>query len=911
MLNINLPYRYPGVKPFTDEERDIFFGRDFEIDSLSRFIVQNRLVVLYARSGMGKSSLVNAGIIPKLRSEGEYRPFNIRLGAYQEQRGNDILGLVKHFLPIPEGDCYIDSILPDDESLWRHFKSYQAKVPGNSDFVLFFDQFEELFTYPEKSIEAFHYGLGTLLNSDIPQVYRDYIEKYPDTLSDEETKLLYEPLNIRVVLSIRSDRLSELDRLSNKLPDILDNRYHLRALDRQQAQDAILDPAFLPQNKYGFISHKFNYTDKAVEHLLDYLSQNGEKRIESFQLQVICQYAENLILSAKKNEIDIADLGDLRKIFEKHYDRQINQLKDKEEQLLARKLIEEGLIFEEAERRITLYDGIISQDYGVGEILLRKLVNTHLLRAEPDPRGGFLYELSHDTLVEPVLIAKRRRLAQEAEKRQIEQINKQAAELSVERKKRRQARFIAIGGLTLALVSIVALFFAVNSNRKAQKAEARAQGQLHISKANLIYLEKDNADLALVQIDSAANLFPDKKESVYAYLNAIEVPQVWPHRYLTYFDKAKKIGAAEDSLDTIVNQYFELFLEKQKYGLAAKLAEWKNEIGFSPINCLQYYERASEFGAFEAAYHFLKAQQLYANNTADISALGNSVLAKIGDRPWPLTEGKIRALAGLENAANDKANFPVMLPIEGGIFRMGSSNGEPNARPVHRVRVSSFEMSKYEISAGQYVSFLNATKLSPDSTAAWINFGHQIIYEDGVYKWVNGEEGFPVYYVTWVGAKAYARWLSDTLKQHYEIPTEAEWEYAAGKNDKGEILHYSGSRDPKQVAWFEWNSESVLHPVGMLQPNDFGIYDMSGNVWEWTYDWYDDGYYGQLAEANPISINPFGPPRGEFVTRRGGSYLNKDTVRIRKREIYYGDNYDNIIGFRVVRILDESSRPTD
>lgn len=909
MMIVNLPYRYPGVKPFTDQERDIFFGRDAEIDSLSRFIVQNRLSVLYARSGMGKSSLVNAGIIPKLRNEGEYRPFAIRFGAFQAERETNVLDLVKHFLPIPNGKCYLDSILPEDNSLWRHFKSYQAKVPGNSNFVLFFDQFEELFTYPDESIEAFHYGLGNLLNSSIPQAYRDAIENEPTLLSNEELELLYKPLNLRVVLSIRSDRMSELDRLSSKLPDILDNRYHLKALDRQQAQDAILDPAFLPQNKYGFVSSRFNYTDRAVDHLLNYLSQGGQKRIESFQLQVICQFAENIILNTQKNEIDIDDLGNLSKIFEKHYDRQINQLAKGKEQMLARKLIEEGLIFEEAERRIALYEGIIFQDYGVGNELLKKLVNTHLLRAEPDPRGGFVYELSHDTLVAPVLIAKTRRLTEEAKIFQEKQLTQKNLELEQERKKRRQARIIAGAGFSLALVAIIALFFAVNSYQKAQKAEARAQAQLHISKANLIYLEEDKADLALVQIDSAASLFPDKNEGVYSYLNSIEVPQVLPYKYLTYFDKAQKIGVGRDTINTIVNQYFEKFLENKKYGLAAQLAEWKNRAGLPKIDCLEYFDVVSEFGAYEAAYYFLEGELHNTNDSAKIISSGKALLSKIGNKPWPYTKEKLRGLVGQKSELEKSLTFPEMIPIKGGTFLMGTENGKMNSRPAHLVKVSSFDMSKYEVTAGQYVLFLNATKLKPDSTSYWINFGHQIIYEEGVYEWVNGEEGFPVTYVTRVGAKAYAKWLSDTLGQHFEIPTEAEWEFAASKNNNNDNFGFSGNEDPNQVAWFEWNSGSVLHPVGMLNPNELGLYDMSGNVWEWTYDLYDDAYYQYLSSKGEIAINPTGPESGEFVTRRGGSYLNKDTVKIWKREIYYGTHFDNIIGFRIVRILDESSRP--
>lgn len=908
-MSKSLSYRYPGVKPFSSEERQIFFGREAEIDGLNRFILQNRLVVLYAKSGMGKSSLLNAGIIPRLQESSDYHPLSIRLGAFQSGRKEDLLTLVKGYLPLPDAACYLDRLLPEDQSLWRHFKRYQALVPTQSDFVLLFDQFEELFTYPEASIESLHHALGELLNSDIPQAYRDAIEKQEPILSPEEIQLLYRPLNLRVVFSIRSDRLSELDRLSAKLPDILDKRYHLKALDQRQAQDAILDPAYLAKEDYGFRSPPFDYEDAALEQLLNFLNQGG--RIESFQLQVICQYAESKILQEGLSVIKSNDLGDLSKIFAKHYERQIAQLGDETEQALARRMIEEGLIFEEAERRISLYEGIILQEYGLSKTLLKKLVDTHLLRAEPDQRGGFVYELSHDTLVLPVLAAKKERQAQEEKAEQAQLLAQEKQKLQEERKKRQQARLIAAGGIGLALIAMIALIFAISLNQVAKEAQAEAQARLHVSQANLIFAEGRNTYLALSQLDTSAVLFPDKEEAVLAYLKVIEAQPLEEEMKIFYLRHAFQMGVAQDMLAVTSLALFKDYWGKPStYGMAAEMAELYAATGDSVIDWQPYIDTVRAFGAYEAAMRFLRADSLQGLAIDSVQAMATALLEEIGDRPWYYTKRRLTALSGQAIEAGGSYPLPEMVLVKGDTFWMGSLNGGSDESPLHQVVLSDYEIARYELSVGHYVAFLNAQKLATDSIARWVDLGEQIQFIEDKYQSINGQEGFPIMRVSWYGAKAYTDWLRDSLGQAWELPTEAQWEFAAagGSNaytaEGKRRFRYAGSDTLENFAWYDRNSQRTWHPVGMLKENSLGIYDMSGNMWEWCGDWYASDYY-ELCQAKGIVENPIGPEdKRNYRVLRGGSWYSDDYfLRVANRFRGIPDFQVNFIGFRPARTL--------
>jgi len=213
-------YRYPGTQPFKTEQKDIFFGRTEDIEELYQKISLESLVVLYAKSGLGKSSILNAGIIPKIEEEGKFNVINIRFGAYSET--NEQLKLpvvhslneIKSNLSYKEGNTFLNKLIPIEKSFWYTVKQAQIQSESKQQLLLIFDQFEELFTYPDPSIKAFKFQLSELLYTHIPQRFRETVEeevKEKKILNREELRTLHEPNIIKVLFAIRSDRISLLE----------------------------------------------------------------------------------------------------------------------------------------------------------------------------------------------------------------------------------------------------------------------------------------------------------------------------------------------------------------------------------------------------------------------------------------------------------------------------------------------------------------------------------------------------------------------------------------------------------------------------------------------------------------------------------------------------------------------------
>ncbi len=226
--------------------------------------------------------------------------------------------------------------------------------------------------------------------------------------------------------------------------------------------------------------------------------------------------------------------------------------------------------------------------------------------------------------------------------------------------------------------------------------------------------------------------------------------------------------------------------------------------------------------------------------------------------------------------------------VEGGSFQMGS-DGHAWEKPVHQVTVSPFYMSKYEVTQGEWRDVM---KSSPSGFSGDNLPVEQVSWSDAV-KYCNAlsvQKGLtPVYTIN--GTSVTANWSADG----YRLPTEAEWEYAArgGKASKGYL--YAGSDNTDEVGWYSSNSGQSTHPVSGKAPNELELYDMSGNVREWCWDWY--GAYSSGSQSDPR-----GPASGSNRVNRGGSWFNSDgDLRSTYRSsLGPGSSYDDL-GFRLVR----------
>jgi energy-coupling factor transporter ATP-binding protein EcfA2 len=427
-----LKYRYPGIKPFTSDEQPLFFGRDQDIENLYSLIFVKQIVVLYGKSGQGKSSLINAGIIPKLDEEKTFTYFNIRLINYSKKEESNSLSPVQtvslklgqnidHSLKV---HSLIDTILPNEDSFWYWIKKLQTINSDQKKFILFFDQFEELFTYPNNQIEEFSLQLSDLLYNTIPVRFRQRISEMDDKneINEDLHDTLYDKPEIKVVFSIRSDRISLINHLAKRHPAILQNCYELESLNRNQVWNAINKPALIDDLSL-FITPTFTYTDDAINKIIAHITNEQDDRIDLATLQIICRYIEDQLVNQDKiREINSEILGDIKKIFTRFYINILSRLNENDLKK-AQQLIEEELL--EGGRRNPLSLSYIQTKFNIEEKLLLFLESTSLLRKEMDAEGRILIELSHDALTDPILSEKANRKYREEVERKNRELQEQ------------------------------------------------------------------------------------------------------------------------------------------------------------------------------------------------------------------------------------------------------------------------------------------------------------------------------------------------------------------------------------------------------------------------------------------------------------------------------------------------------
>lgn len=228
-----------------------------------------------------------------------------------------------------------------------------------------------------------------------------------------------------------------------------------------------------------------------------------------------------------------------------------------------------------------------------------------------------------------------------------------------------------------------------------------------------------------------------------------------------------------------------------------------------------------------------------------------------------------------------------MIWVEGGDFLMGCTseqgNCESDEQNVRRVTVDGFYIGMLEVTQSQWEKVVG-TSISQQrnkANSSWSLYG---VGPD-----------YPMYYVSWDEAMEFCRLLSNKTGRTYTLPTEAQWEYAARGGNKNEGTKYAGSNMIDAVAWYTDNSGSSTHIVGSKRANALGIYDMSGNVWEWCKDWYASSYVSY--DTN----NPVGPSSGSDRVRRGSSRSNTASgCRVANRASDSPGTRTECVGFRVV-----------
>ena len=214
-----------------------------------------------------------------------------------------------------------------------------------------------------------------------------------------------------------------------------------------------------------------------------------------------------------------------------------------------------------------------------------------------------------------------------------------------------------------------------------------------------------------------------------------------------------------------------------------------------------------------------------------------------------------------------------MILVEGGTFTMGATSEQQDSfddeKPTHQVNLSNFYIGKYEVTQSLWKAVMGT---NPS-------------------KWQG--ENLPVEQVSWNDCQKFIKKLNSMTGKNFRLPTEAEWEYAARGGNRSRGYQYSGSNNLEDVAWYASNSAYMPHDVGTKAPNELGIYDMSGNVFEWCHDWYGKYY-------RSTQINPTGQSSGSLRVYRGGSsYYTASNCRMAKRLSNIPDYRIYSLGFRL------------
>jgi sulfatase modifying factor 1 len=256
--------------------------------------------------------------------------------------------------------------------------------------------------------------------------------------------------------------------------------------------------------------------------------------------------------------------------------------------------------------------------------------------------------------------------------------------------------------------------------------------------------------------------------------------------------------------------------------------------------------------------------------------------------------------ASLDFTWEEKKGNNRFVLVRAGKFRMGNNDNAGNEWPVHDVTLGDFYIKTNEVTFKEYEVFCKAQ-------------GKEIPHDNG---W--GRDSRPVIHVSWYDAINYCNWLSkkegfnpcytitgktvtcNFKANGYRLPTEAEWEYAARGGHASREYTFCGSHDAGEAGWYSKNSGRATHPVCRCKSNELGLYDMSGNVWEWCWDYYSSTYYNHSPE-----IDPRGPENGNHRVLRGGSWYNGNRyIRVTARGYSSPHETTDYFGFRLARTAD-------
>ncbi len=433
--------RYPGLQPFDKNQAAIFFGREREKKELYYQVCLEKLVVLFGKSGLGKSSLLNAGLSPLLEKNG-YLPIRVRFSSPARNEApvrsesatvkEEVNLLVRDFIIAFDGFKYKRHIVWDKKNprLWEYIKARQfTDVDGRTLTPVFiFDQFEEFFYHPVAHQQEFLQQLSEVVHNETPSRILEWIvginlEERTPSLMEWHTQPA-----VKVIFALRSDKLANMQSIVPYIHTVLRTRYELKPLTTEQAKEAIEQPA-REETLGPEYTPPFDFDPDTLDQVVGQLSK-GSDEIESSQLQIVCNFIENKVRKEQETKgqarikVDNTIINpekDFPDILDNFYEDQLALIINDNERELARKLIEDELVIDG--QRDSLSERKIINILGIKKELITELLNTRLIRGEESNRG-ISYEVSHDTLIAPIEKAKSRRLEEDQRVKLLEEREK-------------------------------------------------------------------------------------------------------------------------------------------------------------------------------------------------------------------------------------------------------------------------------------------------------------------------------------------------------------------------------------------------------------------------------------------------------------------------------------------------------
>ena len=858
---------WPGLLSFGEADSKYFRGRDFESEMLYRRVERERLTILFAPSGLGKSSILQAGVFPLLRRE-SVLPIYIRLDFSPAKP--DLLRQVKTIVARAAKQANVEapSSTPK-ETLWEFFhrkhadfwdERHRLVVP-----LLVFDQFEEIFTlgardrFHEQATNAFITELSDLVEARPPVQLKSRLELEPsDKMNSEAEDFSFERHRYKILLSLREDFLPDLEDLGERMGSVAHNRFRLGRMNGVAALQAVNQAPQIIVPDVAERVVRFAAAAERDDELVDL-------EVEPALLSVVCGELNSKRLESRESQITERTLeGSQKQVLADFYERSISDLDP-----AVCTFVEERLITRRGFRNVVVYDEALSTP-GVTQEAIEELVKRRLVRIDERGRRQ-LIELSHDLLTGVVTANRdeRRRRSREAEA---------VRELEEQHRKSRKRAAVLFLVLLLAIGALGGLAWAYFAQRQADElAEA-----------------KETAERAAAEAFTQRRIADAERQEAEGRKADADKAREFAEQAATEASRQQRIADAQRE---------EAVRQRQEALKARADAEMATEDAVHQRNLAEKQRRLAEQREQEIEE---SQQQVQATNDALVEALGErlssrnpdevvgaldmlvrgsqeskAVLAGIDDRWFESPRDFVPLLIALDELARSQPNERWLglrgmlvtrfsqapdygLPpgtlneierirLNGGEFYMGMSFDSDSDDEIRfRILLPPFYIQQYEVTNAEYRRF--DRRYDPDAPG-----------------------DHPVTNVSWYDAMAYAAWLGGSL------PTEAQWEFAARGPSRRPYPWGLEQPSSSRANYDHGTNDATLDP-GTAPVGSFPagatpekIHDLAGNVWEWCQD---------------------GTSRRRIL--KGGSYFNDESyLAAARRNFLHGEETESVVGFRV------------